>query len=328
MDRVYFDNSATTRVDERVLEAMLPYFTRMYGNASSLHTLGREAHEAMETSREQMGTALGADVDDIIFTSGGTESDNLALQGIAYANMNKGKHIITSAIEHHAILHTCQFLESQGFKVTYLPVDPKGLVSTEDLRAAMTKETILVSIMAANNEIGAIEPIEELAEVAHDGNAYFHTDAVQVVTKAPLDMERTKIDLLSLSAHKFHGPKGIGALYLREGTVIRPMVYGGGHERGLRSSTENIPGIVGLGKAIELGTGEMEEKCGKDDQDKGPPDRGNFGRGPPGIPERATGRAPFVQQRPFPLRLYRGGEHGPTSGCERGVRLHRFSMLF
>ncbi len=263
MERVYFDNSATTKVDPRVLEEMLPYFTDHYGNASSLHSFGRDAYDAMELARERTGNALGTAPRDIIFTSGGTESDNLALQGAAYALAGKGKHIITSMIEHHAILHTCQFLETQGFKVTYLPVDAEGLVSVEGLKNAMTKETTVVSIMAANNEIGSIQPIKELAEVAKDGGALFHTDAVQAMTKVPMDMSKLKVDMLSLSAHKAHGPKGVGALYIRKGVKLRPIIYGGGHERGLRSSTENIPGIVGLGKALEIGMSEMEDSVAK-----------------------------------------------------------------
>jgi cysteine desulfurase len=263
MDRVYFDNSATTKVDPRVREEMLPYFDVKYGNASSLHSFGREAYNAMEEARELAAKAIGAVSRDIIFTSGGTESDNLAVQGAAYAMAGKGKHIITSKVEHHAILHSCQFLETQGFKVTYLPVDVEGRVPVEDLKEAMTKETTLVSIMAANNEIGTIQPINELAEVAKDGGALFHTDAVQAITKVPLTMDRSKIDMLSLSAHKVHGPKGVGALYLRKGVKLRPIMYGGGHERGLRSSTENIPGIVGLGKALELGMAEMRDSVAR-----------------------------------------------------------------
>ena len=259
MDRIYFDNSATTRVDDRVLEAMVPYFLKEYGNPSSLHSFGREASNAMEAAREQVAKAIGAQPRDVIFTSGGTESDNLALQGAAYAYAAKGKHIITSAVEHHAVVHTCQFLEKQGFKVTYLPVDSEGVVSPENLKSAMTKETTLVSIMAANNEIGSIQPLKELADITHEGGAIFHTDAVQAITKMPMDVNKLNVDLMALSAHKFHGPKGVGALYLRKGVKLRPIVYGGGHERGLRSSTENVPGIVGMGKAIELGMQEMEE---------------------------------------------------------------------
>jgi cysteine desulfurase len=263
MDKVYFDNSATSVVDKRVMDVMIPYFLERYGNASSLHSFGRDAYTAMESSREKVAKVLGAASRDIIFTSGGTESDNLAIQGAAYALSGKGRHIITSAIEHHAVIHTCQFLETQGFKVTYLPVDPEGFVSPEGLKNAMTKETTLVSIMAANNEIGTIEPIKELAAIAKEGGALFHTDAVQAITKMPVDVEKLKVDLLSLSAHKFHGPKGVGALYLRKGVKLRPIVYGGGHERGLRSSTENIPGIVGLGAAIELGMKEMDESVAR-----------------------------------------------------------------
>ncbi|HHT74625.1 MAG TPA: cysteine desulfurase NifS [Methanomassiliicoccaceae archaeon] len=259
MDRVYFDNSATTRVDDRVLDAMRPYFLEKYGNASSLHSFGHEAYDAMEAAREQVAKAVNAAPRDIIFTSGGTESDNLALQGAAFANASKGKHIITSSVEHHAVLHTCQFLEAQGFKVTYLPVDSEGFVSEEDLKNALTPETTLVSIMMANNEIGTIQRIKDLAEIAKDKGALFMTDAVQALTKIPVDVERLNVDLLTMSAHKFHGPKGVGALYVRKGVKLRPIIYGGGHERGLRSSTENIPGIVGMGKAAELGIAEMDE---------------------------------------------------------------------
>lgn len=263
MDRIYFDNSATTKVDERVLETMVPFFLEKYGNASSMHSFGREAYTAMEEARAKVAKAINAPPRDVIFTSGGTESDNLALQGAAFANMSRGKHIITSSIEHHAVLHTCQFLETQGFKVTYLPVNDEGLVSVEDLKERMTPETILVSVMLANNEIGTIEPVRELAEVAHDKGALFMTDAVQSLTKMPVDVEDLKVDLLALSAHKFHGPKGVGALYVRKGVKLRPVVYGGGHERGLRSSTENVAGIVGMGKAAELGIAEMEESAAR-----------------------------------------------------------------
>jgi cysteine desulfurase len=235
MEQAYFDNSATTMVDPRVVEAMLPYFTEKYGNASSLHSFGRDAYDAMETAREQTAKAIGSAARDIIFTSGGTESDNLAIQGVAFASTGKGRHLITSAVEHHAVLHACHFLEAQGFKVTYLPVNSEGLVSVEDLKNAMTKETVLVSVMAANNEIGSIQPIKELAEVAKEGGALFHTDAVQAITKTPIDVEKLKIDMLSLTAHKFHGPKGVGALYIRKGVKLRPLVYGGGHERGAQS---------------------------------------------------------------------------------------------
>ena len=259
MSTAYFDNSATSKVDPRVLETMVPYFLEKYGNASSLHSFGREANEAMEHARGQVAKAIGAVPKEIIFTSGGTESDNLALQGFAYANKRKGNHIVTTKLEHHAILNTCQFLEGQGFRVTYLPVDEFGLVDLETVKEKVTSETILVSVMTANNEIGTIQSVREIAEVAHDKGAVMHTDAVQSITKLATDVENDRIDMLSLSGHKFHGPKGIGALYLRKGLKVRPLVYGGGHEQGLRSSTENIPGIVGIGKAIEMGTAEMQQ---------------------------------------------------------------------
>ncbi|MCU0860911.1 MAG: aminotransferase class V-fold PLP-dependent enzyme [Methanomassiliicoccales archaeon] len=263
MERTYFDNSATTRMDRRVMEEMLPYFDQRYGNASSMHSFGREAYDAIELARERTAKALGATTREVVFTSGGTESDNLAIQGAAFANIAKGRHIITTAFEHHAVLHTCHFMGSQGFRVTYLPVDGQGLVDPEDLKRAMTKETILVSVMAANNEVGTIQPIRELGAIAHEGGSLFHTDAVQSIAKLPVDIASDNIDLISISAHKFHGPKGVGALCVRKGVKLRPVVYGGGQERGLRSSTENVPGIVGLGKAIKIGVSEMEDSVAR-----------------------------------------------------------------
>jgi cysteine desulfurase len=263
MQRIYFDNSATTRLDPRVLESMRPYFDHWYGNASSIHALGRESYNALEEARSRTAKAIGAQAREIIFTSGGTESDNLAIQGTAFANSGKGNHIITSTIEHHAVLNTCRFLEGQGFRVTYLSVDSDGRVDPESLKKAMIKGTILVSIMAANNEIGPIQDIRELGGIAHDAGAIFHTDAVQSIGKVPLDVGKDNVDLLAISAHKFHGPKGVGALYVRKGIILRPLVYGGGQERGLRSSTENVPGIVGLGTAIEICMAEMEESVGR-----------------------------------------------------------------
>jgi cysteine desulfurase len=259
MARIFFDNSATTRVDPRVLTALLPYYETMYGNPSSLHQFGTEAHDALEEARERTARAIGAEAREIYFTSGGTESDNIALQGIAFANRKSGNHIITSNIEHHAILRTCGFLEKQGFRVTYLPVDRDGLVDPESVLSAINKETILISIMAANNEIGTIQPIRAIGQMAQEHGVPFHTDAVQATTKMPLDVVRDCIDLLSISAHKFHGPKGVGALFLRKGLEVRPLTYGGGQEKGIRPSTENIPGIVGLGMAIDIGIREMKE---------------------------------------------------------------------
>jgi cysteine desulfurase len=259
----YFDNSATSNVDPRVLKVMNPFFLEKYGNPSSLHSLGRIAEEAMTVGRQQVARAINATPGEVIFTAGGTEADNIALQGYAYANRNKGNHIITTRIEHHAILNTCEFLEREGFKVTYLPVDEFGLVDPEKVKEAITSETLMVSVMAANNEIGTIEPIREIAEIVHDKGAIFHTDAVQSITKVRTDVVKDQIDLLAMSGHKFHAPKGIGALYIRKGLKIRPLVYGGGQERGLRCSTENVPGIVGIGQAIELGMAEFDEDVEK-----------------------------------------------------------------
>jgi cysteine desulfurase len=259
----YFDNSATSNVDPRVLEVMNPFFLEKYGNPSSLHSLGRGAEDAMAAAREKVAKAINSNATEVIFTGGGTESDNMALQGYCYANRSQGDHIITTKIEHHAILNTCEFLEREGFKVTYLPVDEFGLVDLERIKEAVTGKTLIVSVMAANNEIGTVEPIRAIAEIAHDKGAVFHTDAVQSITKVPTDVIEDHIDMLSMSGHKFHAPKGIGALYLKKGVKIRPLVYGGGQERGLRSSTENIPGIIGIGKAIELGMAEFEDDVAK-----------------------------------------------------------------
>lgn len=259
MDRVYLDNAATTRVKDEVLQEMLPYFTEIYGNASSLqYTFGREAKKAIEKAREQVAQAIGADKGEIYFTSGGTESDNWIVKGAAFANRKKGNHIITSEIEHHALLHTCQWLEKQGFEVTYLPVDADGKVRLSDLEKAITDQTILVSIMFANNEIGTIQPISELSRIAHAHGILFHSDAVQAVGAVPVNVEEMGIDAMSLSAHKFYGPKGVGALYLKKGIRIDVNQQGGAQERSRRGGTENVPGIVGLGKAIELAVQNME----------------------------------------------------------------------
>ena len=259
MERIFFDNSATTRIDDRVLEAMLPFYRTKYGNPSSLHSFGEEAREGMVQARERVAAAIGALPEEIFFTSGGTESNNMALQGFAFANRHKGKHIITSAVEHHAILHTCEFLGTQGFDVTYLPVDSEGSVDPETVRSKMRDDTILVSIMTANNEIGTVQPFREIGRLVHEMGVAFHTDAVQAIAKVPIDVSKDSVDMLSISAHKFHGPKGVGALYVRKGLAVRPLAYGGGQERGLRPSTENVPGIVGLGEAIHLGMREMED---------------------------------------------------------------------
>ncbi len=257
------DHSATTPVAPEVLEAMQPYFSEKFGNASSLHIFGLEAKEAMEESRAKVAVLIGAQPEEIIFTGGGTESDNLALKGIAYRTRErrKGNHIITSVVEHPAILETCRKMQTHGFDVTYLPVTKEGLIDLETLESATRKETVLISIMHANNEIGTIQPLKEIGKIAAEKDIYFHTDAVQSAGKIPIDVNDMGLDLLSISAHKLYGPKGIGALYLRKGTRMESIVQGGGHERGLRSGTENIPGIVGLACAAELAKQEMSTEA-------------------------------------------------------------------
>ncbi|HOV69816.1 MAG TPA: aminotransferase class V-fold PLP-dependent enzyme, partial [Clostridia bacterium] len=245
MDRIYLDHAATTAISDEVLKEMLPYFREKYGNPSSLHSFGREARSAIDTARKRVAEAIGATPAEIYFTSGGSEADNWAIRGVAYSNANKGKHIITSAIEHHAVLHTCNQLEKEGFEVTYLPVDEFGLVSPSDLRKAIRKDTVLITIMYANNEIGTIEPIPELASIAKEYGIPFHTDAVQAIGSVDINVVRDNIDMLSLSAHKFYGPKGVGALYVRKGLRLQSLIYGGAQERGRRAGTENLPGIVG-----------------------------------------------------------------------------------
>ena len=255
--RIYMDHAATTRVDPTVVDAMLPYFTQHFGNASSLHAFGREAYNAMETARSKVAKLIGAEKDEVIFTAGGTESDNMAVKGIAFRNRSKGIHIITSKIEHPAIIETCSYLETVGFRVTYLPVDSSGLTDLSELEKAVTKDTILITIQHANNEIGTIQNIEAIGKIAEEKNVRFHTDAVQSVGKIPVDVKKARVDLLSMASHKFHGPKGVGALYIRKGVVLDPLVHGGGQEKGLRSSTENIPGIVGMGKAAEIAANQL-----------------------------------------------------------------------
>ncbi len=262
MAKIYMDNSATTKPDPEVVSAMLPYFNEYFGNASSLHSFGQEAAGALNRSRQQVADLLGAQPDEIIFTSGGTESDNLALKGIAYLKKNAGKHIITSVVEHPAILNTCKNLQDNGFKVTYLPVDDQGLIDPNDVEDAITDDTILVSIMHANNEIGTIQPIEEISRLVHEKGVLVHTDAVQSIGKIPVNVDDLGVDMLSLSAHKIHGPKGVGALYVRKGTRLESLIHGGGHERGKRSGTENIPGIVGFAKAAELAGQRLEKDAG------------------------------------------------------------------
>ena len=261
--RVYMDNGATTRVTEPVMAAMQPYFCEIYGNPSSVHGFGREARKAVEAARAQVAKAIGAQPWEIYFTGCGTEADNWALRGAAYANIKKGKHIITTNFEHHAILHTCKQLEKEGFEVTYMPVDHDGLITPEQLEAAIRPDTVLVSIMYANNEVGTIEPIPELAAVAKAHGVLFHTDAVQAIGHVPIDVKAQNIDMLSMSGHKFHAPKGIGALYVRQGVRLERLMQGGAQERGQRPGTENLAGIVGIGKAIELATEDVEGRAEK-----------------------------------------------------------------
>lgn len=259
-DRIYLDHNATTPTDPRVVEAMHPYFSEIYGNPSSIYRIAQEAKEAVEEAREKTARLLNASPGEIIFTSGGSEANNLAIKGVAYALKDKGNHIITSKIEHHAVLNPCKFLEKLGFRVSYISVDSYGVVDLDELRSTITAETILVSIMHANNEVGTIEPIEEICKIVKERGIYFHTDAVQTVGKIPVNVKDLEVDLLSLSAHKFYGPKGIGALYIRKGTKILPLIHGGHHERNLRAGTENVPGIVGLGKACEIAMSELDEE--------------------------------------------------------------------
>ena len=260
---VYMDHAATTPTRPEVVEAMLPYFTERFGNPSSLYAVAREAKEAVEEARGRVAAAIGAKPEEVFFTSGGTEADNWAFKGVATANRKKGDHIITSAIEHHAVIHTCQSLEKQGWRVTYLPVDEFGRVDPGVVEEAITDKTVLISVMAANNEIGTIQPVRAIAEIAHDHRVPFHTDAVQAIGALPVDVEAMGADLLSLSAHKFGGPKGTGALYIRKKTRIGTFMDGGAQERGHRAGTENVPGIVGLGRAIELATADIEEHAAR-----------------------------------------------------------------
>lgn len=259
MKNVYMDYSATTYVKPEVLEEMLPYFTEKFGNPSSFYGISRETKRAIDKAREQVAKAINCLPDEVYFTGGGSEADNWAIKGIASAHKNKGNHIITTKIEHHAVLHACEYLEKNGFEVTYLDVDDEGLVRLEDLKNAITDKTILVTIMFANNEIGTIEPIKEIGELCREKKIYFHTDAVQAVGNIPVDVKEMNIDMLSLAGHKIYGPKGIGVLYIKKGIKIDNLIHGGAQERNRRAGTENIASIVGLGRALELATTNLEE---------------------------------------------------------------------
>ena len=265
MKRIYLDYAATTPAHPDVIEAMLPHFTDSFGNPSSIYSYGQEAKGAVEKAREQVATMIGAHDEEIVFTSGGTEADNFALEGTIFANLERN-HVITGAIEHHAVIETCRFLERRGFKVTYLPVNKEGLVNPSDVKNTITDKTCLISIMHANNEIGTIQPIKELAAIAREAGVLIHTDAVQAVGQIPVNVDDLGVDLLSMSAHKLYGPKGIGALYIRKGTKLVPFMHGGGQERNRRGSTENVPGIVGLGKAAEIAREVMTEEIERQTQ--------------------------------------------------------------
>jgi len=258
MDNIYLDNGATTKVKTEVLNEMMPYLTTEYGNPSSLYSIGRKAKKAIEKSRRQVAELINCNPHEIYFTGSGSESDNTALKGFAYANRERGNHIITSKIEHHAILETCETLEKQGFEVSYINVDKDGVLKIEELRNAIKPSTILISVMTANNEIGTIQPIEEIAKIAHERNIVFHTDAVQAISNMHIDVKKMDIDMLSLSGHKINAPKGIGALYIKDGIKIEKYINGGHQERNLRAGTENVAGIVGIGKACELAKRNMD----------------------------------------------------------------------
>ena len=256
--KIYMDHAATTAVKEEVLQEMLPYFSQIYGNPSSIYSFGRDAKRAIEVARDKVAKALGTNPSEIYFTAGGSESDNWAVKGVAYANRKKGNHIITTAIEHHAVLDTCKYLDKNGFQITYLPVDKDGLITAQQVADAITDKTILITVMYANNEIGVTQPIQEIGKIAKEKGIYFHTDAVQAIGAIPVSISDLHVDFLSLAAHKFYGPKGIGVLYIRRGVQLETFIHGGAQERNKRAGTENVPGIVGLGKAIEIAVNQLD----------------------------------------------------------------------
>ncbi|MCT4565403.1 MAG: cysteine desulfurase NifS [Maledivibacter sp.] len=255
---IYLDYAATTPMKKEVIDEMMPYFSEQYGNPSSIHSFGRQAKKALDVSRDRIAKAIGATSKEIYFTGGGSEADNWAIKGVAFANKHKGNHIITSKIEHHAVLHVCQYLEKHGFEVTYLDVDEYGMINLDQLKEAITDKTILISIMYVNNEIGTIQPIKEIGEIARERGVYFHTDAVQALGNVPIDVKELNIDLMNFSSHKIYGPKGIGGMYVRKGVRIDPLIHGGAQEKRKRAGTENIPGIVGFGKAAEIAVENLD----------------------------------------------------------------------
>ena len=297
---IYLDNAATTKTAPEVVDAMLPYFSEYYGNASTIYSLGAESKKAMDHARQTIADSLGAKPEEIYFTAGGSESDNWALKATAEAYASKGKHIITTKIEHHAILHTCEYLEKRGFEITYLNVDRDGLISLDELKAAIRPDTILISVMFANNEIGTIEPIAEIGEIAKEHGVLFHTDAVQAYAQVPIHVDEMHIDMLSASGHKLNGPKGIGFLYIRKGVKIRSFVHGGAQERSRRAGTENIPGIVGLGAAVERAMRIMDSKTRKE----------------------------IELRDQFLLPVYRGRIHADHAGYEGNLCFQRICMYF
>jgi cysteine desulfurase len=326
--RVYLDNNATTPVDPEVLEAMRPYFLEDFGNASSVHWYGQQAKAAIEDAREKVAHLLSARVNDIAFTSGGTEADNAALAGIIAAARGERKHLVTTTIEHHAVLHTAQALEKRGVEVTYVRVGASGIVDPQDVERALRPHTALISVMHANNELGTLQPLEGIGRIAREHDVYFHTDAVQAVGKVPVDVERLGVDLLSLSAHKLHGPKGVGALYVRKGTALEPLLYGGQHERGRRPGTENVPGIVGLGKAAELAARHGEEAARRmaalrDRLEEGilaqVPFTDRNGDAAPRLPNTANLRFGYIEGESFVIAMdLRGIACSTGSACSSG----------
>lgn len=263
MKKIYLDHGATTRLNEQVLAEMMPYFSEVYGNPSSIHFYGREVRKGIEEAREKVAAAIGAEPREIVFTSGGTEADNLAIRGVARALQKKGNHIITSAVEHHAVLDACLALKDEGFEITVLPVDEYGMVRLSDVEAAITDKTILITVMMANNEVGTLQPVDQIGRLARERGITFHTDAVQAIGILPVNVNDIQCDLLSMSAHKFYGPKGVGALYVRKGTKLKVYSFGGSQERKMRPGTENVPGIIGMGKAAELAVKEMDAKVAR-----------------------------------------------------------------